>query len=136
MKSEAIFNCTYRKEALRLKEILAQRLRQTIGVDSIDNARKCLTIGFESIENTRTGEWFTIILASDRPVEKLDLTEKEMREFLRGVIQGERLAKKAAQEADPLKPRGGLVKMLLAAGKKKRSRKGSGKSICRVASDK
>ena len=104
-RSEPIFRFDYQGHSIRFKEILAQRLRQTTGVYSIDNARKCLTVGFESIKNTRTGGWFTIILAENRPVEKLDLSRKEMTEFLNGVIQGERLAKKAAQEADPLKSR-------------------------------
>jgi hypothetical protein len=120
---EPICRFEHQGHAIRFKEILAQRLRQTWEIDSIDNARKCLAIGFESIKNTRTGGWFTIILAENRPVEKLDLDLSAMREFLRGVQKGEQLAKKAAKDAAllALGSKGKLNKLL--AGKKKRSRK-------------
>lgn len=120
-RTEPIFRFEYQGHAIRFKEILAQRLRQTCGVDSIDCARKCLAVSFESIPNIRTGGWFTNILASDRPVEKLDLDRSEMGEFLNGVIQGERLAKKAAKDAASLALTSkGKPNKLLAVGKKKR----------------
>ena len=122
MKSEAIFNCTYRKEALRLKEILAQRLRQTIGMHTIDIARSCLTVRYDRSENKDRQDlgWFAVALAENRPVEKLDLERSAMYEFLRGVLKGEQLAKKAAKDAAllALTPKGKLNKLL--AGKKKR----------------
>lgn len=119
-RPEPICRFEYQRHAIRFKEILAQRLRPTWGIGSIDNARKCLAVGFEPTENTRTGGWFTIILAENRPVEKLDLDLSAMREYLAGVQKGEQLAKKAAQDAAALAltPKGKLNKLL--AGKKKR----------------
>ena len=86
-----------KKEAERLKEVLALRLRQTIGVNSIQDARACLILSVGGIPE-KNSFWHQIDLNPSRPVEILDLSKKEMGEFLRGVIKGEKLAKKAAQE--------------------------------------
>ena len=106
-------------------EILAQRLRQTVGVHSTQDARACLIVGSdrETGVTKRDTVWYKIDLNPSRPVEKLDLDKTAMHEFLRGVLKGEQIAKKAAKDAAllALTPKGKLNKLL--AGKKKRSRK-------------
>ena len=84
-----------KKEAERLKEVLALRLRQTIGVNSIQDARACLILSVGGIPE-KNSFWHQIDLNPSRPVENLDLSKKEMGEYLRGVLKGEQLAKKAA----------------------------------------
>lgn len=114
-----------KKEAERLMEILAQRLRQTVGVHSIQDARACLIVGSdrETGVTKRETVWYKIDLNPSRPIENLDLDKTAMREFLRGVLKGEKIAKKAAKDAAllALTSKGKLNKLL--AGKKKRSRK-------------
>ena len=124
--SNSIMTCiASKKEAERLMEILAQRLRQTVGVYSIQDARACLIIGSdrETGVTKRETVWYKIDLNPSRPVEKLDISKKEMAEFLSGVVKGEKIAKKAAKDAAALAltSKGKLNKLL--AGKKKRSRK-------------
>ena len=124
--SNSITTCiASKKEAERLMEILAQRLRQTVGVYSIQDARACLIIGSdrETGVTKRETVWYKIDLNPSRPVEKLDISKKEMAEFLSGVVKGEKIAKKAAKDAAllALGSKGKLNKLL--AGKKKRSRK-------------
>lgn len=83
-----------KKQAEHLKEILAQRLRQTCGVGSMDDARRCFAVGSGKISQV---SWWEISLASDRPVRKLDLSKGQMREYLFGVQKGEKIAAKQAK---------------------------------------
>jgi len=82
--------CYSNREAKHLLEMLAQRLCQTAGVDTIQIARDCLTV------ERFGGNWWEIHLVpkSKRPVKKFYMTRGQMQEFLRGVVQGERSAKK------------------------------------------
>ncbi len=90
--NRTIFTGAYsNKQAEQLREMLAQRLRQSVGVNSIQDARACLTVERAGVGRTI---WWEIHLVpmSKRPVKKLPLTRGEMHEFLRGVLSGQKSA--------------------------------------------